>query len=94
MRVIVLGLLLATPLAAAATFLPLPAPASEASACGGEACFFLGPDDRVVQVHGGRGYAFLATDGLILDAGILCHPAFLDVPAGAASLVVDPAPCA
>lgn len=94
MRAMVLALLAATPVAAGATFLALPAPASEGFACGDDACFRLAPDEVTIRLVGGGAYAFLATDGTVLEGATLCAPALVDIPPGAAFLHVDLAECA
>jgi len=94
MRALVLVLLAATPLAAAASFIAIPAPSEHGAPCGREACFALGAGDAAVRIQGGRTYAFFGDDGLPIVSGSICGTTMLVVPAGATMLRIDPALCA
>lgn len=80
------ALLVATPLAAAATFVDPPPTRIEMAPCGEALCVALDPAEQAVRVHRGT-YAFHAGDGTLLAAGA-AGVAHIPVPPGAVLLVV------
>lgn len=91
MRAILLALLLVTtPMAAASRFVVLDAtPEGPPTLCGARVCVPIHPDERSVRLAPGSAYEFLADDGALLGDG-LGTGLVVDVPAGAAMLVVSP----